>query len=103
MSKKIGNLKDSDNIGLVRIHEDCITDSNGTKITDKYQTKISSMLETNEKTVIGSINEINSHCNVFEKQNYKIVTPIMFGAVGDGKADDTKAVQDALNYFYNNS
>lgn len=103
MSKKIGNLKDSDNIGLVRIHEDCITDSNGTKITDKYQTKISSMLETNEKTVIVSINEINSHCNVFEKQNYKIVTPIMFGAVGDGKADDTKAVQDALNYFYNNS
>lgn len=47
--------------------------------------------------------EVDSQLTSLENQNYKIITPIMFGAIGDGLADDTDAIQRALNYFYENN
>ena len=58
-------------------------------------------LTTTSKKIKGAINDLSSQIKDIEKQNYNIITPVMFGAKGDGVADDTTAVQNALDYFNN--
>lgn len=50
-------------------------------------------LNTNNKTIIGGINEVNSQC----KDIAYFVTPEMYGCVGDGISDDTINLQNAIN------
>ena len=40
-------------------HESAVIDDNGISITDKYQTKKDQNLDTDSKTIIGAINELN--------------------------------------------
>lgn len=51
----------------------------------------------------GSIEEIKINKNFLPYIKKDYVTPEMFGAVGDGKTDDTNAVQQAINYSIKNS
>lgn len=41
--------------------EDAVFDTNGTSIKDKYQLKTDDALSTTDKTIIGSINELNTN------------------------------------------
>lgn len=51
---------------------------------------------TNKTSVVAGINEINSNIDKIEKKVMVSVTD--FGAVGDGIADDTQAIKDAIEY-----
>ena len=52
---------------------------------------------TDKSNIVAAINEVDA------KQIFNIsVTPEQFGAVGDGVTDDSKALQDAINYAITN-
>lgn len=64
-----------------------------TSLADK-QDKTDNNLTTTDKTVVGAINELADA--IEDMATSVIVTPEMYGAVGDGVVDDTTAVQSAL-------
>lgn len=94
--KSIGSI----NIGL---EEDQIAGGDGSFNIDltPYQTKNDDNLTTTNKSIVGSINEVNTQCkdivNKFIELNVKD-----FGAKGDGTIDDTQAIQDTIDYIVNN-
>lgn len=56
-------------------------------------------LETTDKsTIVNAINEVIQMISDIPLPIPLIVTPEMFGAVGDGVTDDTEAIQDAINH-----
>ena len=65
-----------------------------TKIAEATRNKLGSteLMEVNE--IPSAINSIMTQADL---TNLRFLTPEMFGAVGDGKTDDTIAIQAALN------
>ena len=57
-------------------------------------------LQTSDQSSI--VNSINEICTTLENSKYYI-TPQAFGAVGDGVADDTQPLLDAISYAYSNN
>ena len=49
------------------------------------------------------INEVNSQLDNITHQRLTTITPQMFGCVGDGFTDDTKGLQDAIDYCIANN
>lgn len=68
------------------------TDNNYWALTGAYNAQISVIQ-----------NEVDALTNDVNKLKYNIITPEMFGAVGDGVTDDYAAITDALNYAKDNN
>lgn len=78
--------------------------SNGVLIEDKIQAEISEELGVFRTNITKEFDEelntlqtnIEKEFDAFDKRKMEVVTPEMYGAVGDGVADDTAAFKSAL-------
>ena len=49
------------------------------------------------------LESINEQLDTIETKRLTTITPLMFGAKGDGIADDTQKIQDCINYAIQNN
>ena len=73
---------------------------------ENTKNEVNSQIENTKSEVNSQIentkSEVNSQLGIITNQRLTTITPQMFGCVGDGITDDTKGLQDAINYCIEN-
>ena len=90
----LANLTTTDKTSLVNAINEVLGDLVSAVATIDGVTGDLANLNTTDKTSL--VNAVNEVLDIASGNDF-MVTPEMFGAVGDGVADDTQAIQDALD------